>query len=169
MRFKTYDFRKTHKSRVNLDNINTALSKEILVNFIIYTINLKSQRGLTKVDEYNIRRMVLFLLEYLNTNVFLLSLIYYERIEVKEIEEVESDDDYWSWIGVLILADCYLNDKSYSNKSWMEYFKIPKRSIVKLKKKSLINLDYSLFCTMVEFKTMQDKLINLLDSSDKVV
>jgi hypothetical protein len=115
---------------------------------MIYTINPE----MNTLDKYNIRKTVLFLLEdnKIDTNVFLLSLIYYERINGSP----NSLRVFWSWIGVLILADCFLNDKPYSNNSWAEYFKKSKKSIVKQKKTSLISLEYSLFCTDIEYKSM---------------
>ena len=47
----------------------------------------------------------------ININTFLLSLVYYKRL-------IDKSEPYWSWVGVLILSDCYLNDESYTNNAW---------------------------------------------------
>jgi hypothetical protein len=127
--YKIYDFR---------------VRKDIkLMKFVMATLYSSESRLPDNLNESE-EKILSLINRKIETNTFLLSLIYYKRL-------IDKSDPYWYWVGVLILSDGYLNDKSYDNNSWKCVLNTTKQKIVELKKTILVDLDYSLFCKREDY------------------
>jgi hypothetical protein len=94
---------------------------------------------------------------YLSINTILISLIYYRRLQHKNPEALKIDSEL-NWTILLILSDCYLNDRPYTCQAWVNI--IPCRTlntykIIELKKRLLISIDYSLFVNKLDFQEIK--------------
>jgi hypothetical protein len=130
--YKMFDYRKRP-----IPETSTSLNNIKLMNFIISTCDLPC-------TPYINEKVLSLINRKININTFLLSIIYYKRL-------IDKSDPYWSWIGVLILSDGYLNDISYNNDAWNGILNTTKEKIVELKKRILIELDYSLLCKDIDY------------------
>jgi hypothetical protein len=130
--YKIYDFR-TRKDRKDIK----------LMKFVMTTLYSSESRLPDNLNESE-EKILSLINRKIETNTFLLSLIYYKRL-------IDKSDPYWSWVGVLILSDGYLNDISYNNNAWKGVLNTTKQKIVELKKKILVDLDYSLFCKREDY------------------
>jgi hypothetical protein len=91
---------------------------------------------------------------YVSKNTILISLIYYRRLQHKNPESLNNDSEL-NWTILLILSDCYLNDRPYTCQAWLNIIHcktLNTYKIIELKKKLLISLDYSLFVNKLDFE-----------------
>jgi hypothetical protein len=85
--------------------------------------------------------------------VLMTSLLYVKRLRHKT-NQIKSGNraEFRIWLTSLILADSFMNDHSFSNKSWAQISGFSAKECSIMQRELLSTLDYNLNCSEHEFK-----------------